>query len=139
MAQRKSIYLKFLDDYLALECLDGGYSCGNHCISENKVCDGIIDCEDKSDELNCDCELKDHFRCSGNISCVENIRKCDGRVDCWDASDEIGCSSNTCLSTELACTNGGCIHLDDFCDGIYHCKDKSDEPLGCEILTKPKN
>lgn len=63
------------------------------------VCDGEVDCEDGSDELECgddyviessDCDLE-HFRCADGQKCVPVSAKCDGRRDCSDYSDEINC------------------------------------------------
>ena len=40
------------DVYISFaECLE--FICGQKCISSNKVCDEVIDCNDGSDEENC--------------------------------------------------------------------------------------
>ena len=38
-----------------------------------------------------------------------------------------------CTLDEYTCLDGACVHLDDVCDGISDCKDKSDE-LNCQSI-----
>ena len=40
---------------MLLACLAPDHLCGDGatCIVSNKICDGIMDCQDNSDELNC--------------------------------------------------------------------------------------
>lgn len=76
--------------------------CGNGaCIEENKVCDLLFDCEDKSDEHKCNyrkggslCPPK-HYKCPDD-KCIAEKFVCDGHADCSDKSDERDCSSSTC-------------------------------------------
>ena len=42
-----------------------------------------------------------------------------------------------CTSDEFKCGNSQCIRKERFCDGIYDCKDRSDEPEHCTISRKP--
>ena len=41
--------------FMLLACLAPDHLCGDSvtCIVSNKICDGIMDCQDNSDELNC--------------------------------------------------------------------------------------
>lgn len=58
------------------------------CLNSSYVCDGIYDCKDGRDEKNCDC-LTNEFKCSGNFEkCIPSDWLCDGYVDCPDRSDE---------------------------------------------------
>ena len=81
----------------------------NECILSSYICDGIVDCRDKSDETNCldncyntnincttNCNIKScgcgslYFRClSGD--CVPFTLRCNGFTECFDASDELSC------------------------------------------------
>jgi len=56
-------------------------------IIEDDVCDGIVNCQDLSDETDCDC---DDYTCENNI-CISEDKVCDGENDCIDFSDETDC------------------------------------------------
>ncbi|XP_037040322.1 low-density lipoprotein receptor-related protein 1B-like [Bradysia coprophila] len=75
--------------------------CNNgQCIRNEWVCDGIVQCDDNSDEMNCPemntgygsvnmeaCHPLDQFTCASG-ECIESSRFCDGNIDCDDDSDE---------------------------------------------------
>ncbi|XP_031410181.1 low-density lipoprotein receptor-related protein 1B-like [Meleagris gallopavo] len=75
----------------------------------------------------------------------------DGRVNCSCRGDRILIDDNRCVTknstcnaySEFECGNGECIDYQLTCDGIAHCKDKSDEKLfycenrGCRKGFKP--
>lgn len=62
------------------------------CIAQEHVCDSIVHCADRSDELNCalfEC-AKGFIKCnSGN--CIHKENWCNYRRDCPDGSDETHC------------------------------------------------
>ncbi|XP_019636274.1 PREDICTED: uncharacterized protein LOC109478904 [Branchiostoma belcheri] len=89
-------------------CTDGD------CDVHEVICDGIVDCDDGSDENNCDEE-----RCL-NGTTISTTRVCDGTDDCGDNSDEENCSPS-------ACDNGALFHWATRCDGKDDCGDNSDE------------
>jgi len=112
----------FLNAVPLIGCPDRHFECKkpkpngfSECVHEKKVCDGLPDCQDDSDEQFCpgSCS-EDQMWCNGNCipktsPCNELIcdfpgfacndkkycfpaeKKCNGEDDCPDKSDEIGC------------------------------------------------
>jgi hypothetical protein len=115
------------------------------CIAKSKICDGIFDCTDGSDENSCSLERcePNEFKCS-NRKCVLKTWRCDGENDCGDNSDEEGCSASTpsagpCRYDEFQCVNRQCVPKSFHCDSQFDCNDNSDE-IGCiapAIITPP--
>ena len=73
-------------------CSDQQFSCrGRPCIDIRRLCDGMFDCPDFSDERNCNCNTSSELTfCNMSQLCV---RHCDGIADCDDFTDEEGCGS----------------------------------------------
>ena len=72
-------------------CPPRTFHCRNsRCIPEHQQCNGVNDCGDFSDEVNCGC-APGQFQCKHNGTCIQGRHKCDFEKDCWDASDEMGC------------------------------------------------
>ncbi|KAJ8967225.1 hypothetical protein NQ314_003003, partial [Rhamnusium bicolor] len=119
----------------------------------SSICNGIPDCEDYSDEVNCketgrkptpeNVQLKPEgppiycpegeFQCAEGF-CIMDYKKCNGINDCPSGSDEENCPPPTerpaCGDGEVTCQDGNCVP-GKRCDHIFDCLDNSDE-LGCE-------
>jgi hypothetical protein len=111
------------------QCLElHGHACDEQTlIPDERVCDGLPDCSDGSDELDC----PPAFRCEDGNEIAPKLR-CDGFPDCLDASDELGCPSGS----SFACADGSQIPPSWACDGEQDCSDGSDE-AGCAMVVCP--
>ncbi|KAK3782893.1 hypothetical protein RRG08_002522 [Elysia crispata] len=111
-------------------CPPHEFQCNSsHCIDLVRRCDVTEDCQDGSDELDCETFAcpKTHFKCA-NHKCVPRDKHCDFENDCGDNSDESdNCEPRQCYMTEFQCDNKECAQTSSLCDGVQNCKDGSDE------------
>ena len=66
------------------------YKCPmSYCTSFNRVCDGVIDCQDSSDESSCPIiSCPGMFRCIQEQVCVHKEDVCDGKIHCKLSQDD---------------------------------------------------
>ncbi|CAK8686586.1 unnamed protein product [Clavelina lepadiformis] len=110
-------------------CSESNFECSDgSCILREAYCDGVIDCDDGSDERRCSGCRWNEIECFSG-ECVPSAARCDGNRDCRDGSDEFQCSS--CGEDDFLCADeSACISRKWRCDGFKDCLDMSDEQ-GC--------
>ncbi|XP_032663569.1 basement membrane-specific heparan sulfate proteoglycan core protein-like isoform X7 [Odontomachus brunneus] len=101
---------------------------GSRYICSVQECDGIPDCDDGGDEVDCPhpgCGAGE-FACDVN-RCILEQQRCNFVEDCQDGSDEHDCHYPACSSTQFLCKNGQCIDRNKYCNGVLDCHDGTDE------------
>ncbi|KII72560.1 hypothetical protein RF11_15639 [Thelohanellus kitauei] len=106
--------------------------CNGGCLHPQKLCNGITDCQDGSDEKNCEpkkCHSPDgkggyqcpteEDRCGGNVLCIGGGHMSKSLGSCPEAA-YVNCKINA----ERVC-------ISKMCDGVIDCSDGSDENLFC--------
>ena len=82
------------NDFVQVDGTSCDFKCNDGtCKSNDRRCDGVLDCLDGIDETNCGVCKRTDFTCvSGNGNeCIPYLKRCDENVDCSDGSDEWNC------------------------------------------------
>ena len=104
---------------ISSHCLSGHFACyDGTCILEHYVCDGITDCPDNTDEVDC-----------GHVCYFSDENIATGRKDCFSSCISPDC---TCKKLYIHCQLGGCIPWSRVCDGVNDCPNHEDEQV-CEF------
>ncbi|XP_078324156.1 prolow-density lipoprotein receptor-related protein 1-like isoform X2 [Crassostrea virginica] len=129
------------------ECPVGQVPCFDRhgCVSKTALCDGQVQCTDKSDEMLCTSRKDnvahcsdDYFVCWNKEECVPRKHLCDGVQDCSDGSDEDICEPHERCKMEglFLCGNQKqCLSQGRLCDNNTDCFDGTDENGQCEART----
>jgi hypothetical protein len=141
-----------------IACLIDGIQCniGLLCLEWCQVCNGIIQCEDGIDEINCyllefhRC-TPDEFQCRNGM-CIPQEFLFDGTIDCMDKSDEqelwslfsnfascptkskFDCDELLCKKSEFSCGDGQCVHWTNVITHQQSCQNRRDAFYRCEAL-----
>ncbi|KAL4001023.1 hypothetical protein ACER0C_006322 [Sarotherodon galilaeus] len=107
-------------------CPESHFLCNTGlCVQKTRLCDGLDDCQDESDEVFCS---RPTMSCGAN-SPLHPLLVCNGETDCTDGVDELNCTQETtCSAIRYQCKSGSCILKKNAkCDGVDDCQDRSDE------------
>ncbi len=95
-------------------CITGHFECSDGtCILDHYVCDGVVDCPDRSDEISCD-----HVCTFFNVAIKYK--------NCFTNCFPVNCS---CSNIYFHCHLGGCVSWSRVCDGIGDCPNDEDEQV----------
>ena len=147
---------KSVNEYETLTSLIDGISCNGTFprVEWRQICDGIIQCEDASDEFNChlldlnQCDEEDEYRCRNGM-CIPREFAFDGTHDCLDSSDEqelpslvrlfdtcptqslYRCDERLCRKDEFSCGDGQCVSWSSLINRKNGCRSHRHQAYRC--------
>lgn len=85
--------------------ISGQFQCahGMMCIEKKLLCDGVPQCQDRSDEVDCFNPGEGCVHRCDKKRCISEPFICDGEADCDDGSDEADCGNAPLLVPVLEC------------------------------------
>jgi len=121
------------DEWGCKSCTGGAKFCEStqKCVPIWNTCNGIFDCEDKSDEMDCNCETcsdGNNALCEGSSTnmCILKSNVCDGISQCPDGEDEKNCAGScqniaevTSQHPDVKCDDGNHYNWKYACSGLY--------------------
>eukprot|EP01084_Bolivina_argentea_P234907 395436_1 len=92
------------------DCKQDQFQCGDgECIWFGYVCNGEKNCNDATDEFECNYALincpSDTFMCKSTGLCIDETNHCNGILDCPDGSDEDHSQNCTAKIATIQCNN----------------------------------
>ena len=86
-----------LQNCIFMKCTNSFKCTRSYCIPLRKVCDGVHDCIDGEDEINCQNNIcPGYLKCNGVEFCIHPTEVCDGYSHCPHGDDEELCDTRHC-------------------------------------------
>lgn len=119
-------------------CAANEFPCivSEQCISSSGRCNGIKECNDGTDEMNCDGCGSGFFHCLKSNQCIPIEQRCDGVPQCIHGDDELLCK--VVNERFYICENRlDQVPIGQVCDNVENCPDGSDEKYCNQAAVAP--